>query len=171
MIKRFRGIKKKGDMSEFLIQRTLYFYRMYKEIYPILVSNIYLFYWESDLIYISKSGYVTEYEIKISKSDFKADKKKEYKHQKLNSHDPFKPKYFWYVCPPNIIDAQDIPDYAGLIYCDSLAYDEVTYSSLRDNVKIIKEAPRLRSDKITDQKLLDILKKGNTKYWNTIIKQ
>ncbi len=165
------GFKRKVKMNEFLIQRTLYFYRTYKEGYPILVSNIYLFHWESDLIYVSKNGYITEYEIKISKSDFKADKNKTYKHQKLGSCSTFKPKYFWYVCPPNVIDIQNIPDYAGLIYCNSLRYHEVTYSSLRDNIKIIKKAPKLKSDKITDQKLIDILKKGNTKYWATIREQ
>ena len=35
---------------------------------------------ECDLISISKSGFATEYEIKVSKSDLKADKKKKHTH-------------------------------------------------------------------------------------------
>ncbi|GAI30411.1 unnamed protein product, partial [marine sediment metagenome] len=41
-----------------------------------LLSNIYFFGWESDFICMSSSNYWYEVEIKVSRSDFKADFKK-----------------------------------------------------------------------------------------------
>lgn len=48
---------------------------------------------ECDILSLTKSNYATEYEIKVSKSDFKADKKKKHKHNSLFI------KYFCYVVP------------------------------------------------------------------------
>lgn len=45
--------------------------------YEYKLFNSYLFAWESDFFAISKSGYAIEVEIKVSRSDFKADFKKE----------------------------------------------------------------------------------------------
>ncbi|MEC7753830.1 MAG: hypothetical protein VYB44_07355 [Bacteroidota bacterium] len=47
------------------------------------ISNSYIFNWESDFFCISRSGYSIEVEIKVSVSDFKADFKKDLKHQIL----------------------------------------------------------------------------------------
>ena len=44
--------------------------------YRLLNSYIFRHDWESDFFAISKSGYAIEVEVKISKSDFKADFKK-----------------------------------------------------------------------------------------------
>lgn len=41
------------------------------------ITNQYLFLWESDFLEIRKSGFTAEYEIKVSRSDFLVDKKKE----------------------------------------------------------------------------------------------
>ena len=40
------------------------------------LNNLYVFGWESDLLFLSKSGVWTEIEIKVSRSDFLADLKK-----------------------------------------------------------------------------------------------
>ena len=48
-----------------------------------MLENTYIFRWESDFFAISKSGLVHEIEVKISRSDFKADFKKVKKHQEL----------------------------------------------------------------------------------------
>jgi hypothetical protein len=45
------------------------------------LSNSYVFGWESDFFSISDTGYVYEFEIKLSRSDFKADFKKSDKHK------------------------------------------------------------------------------------------
>ena len=49
--------------------------------------NTFIFAWESDFFCITKSGYAIEVEIKISRSDFKADFKKEEKHYMLSHAD------------------------------------------------------------------------------------
>ena len=83
---------------------------------------------ECDVIRITKSDLVYEYEIKTSRSYFKADFKKEYKHNRLSgridkdkeyikwSGHPGRPNYFFYVCSENLIKESEIPQYAGLIY-------------------------------------------------------
>lgn len=56
--------------------------RIYKHFwnYEYKLFNTYVFDWESDFFAISKSSYVVEVEIKVSRSDFKADFKKEKHH-------------------------------------------------------------------------------------------
>lgn len=118
---------------------------------------------ECDVISISKSLYVYEYEIKISRSDFKADFTKEYKHKKLKQEVPVFaeynetkkgkltgekyrcisiPNYFYYVCPKNLIRLEEIPYYAGLIY--------ITNNNI---IEIIKSAPKLHKEKATNRLL------------------
>lgn len=95
---------------------------------------------EADVFGISRAGQMYEFEIKVSKSDFFADlKNKKYKHKNLSekkaiqicyiwkkgkrTEETFEriimPNRFYYVCPFGLIDKSEIPDYAGLIYCDS----------------------------------------------------
>ena len=83
---------------------------------------------ECDVISISKADYIYEYEVKISRSDFKADFKKG-KHkliiEKNFNHESrsetfnfYTPNYFYFVVPKNLITIDEIPDYAGLIYME-----------------------------------------------------
>lgn len=108
---------------------------------------------ECDVISISKSNYIYEYEIKISRSDFKADFNKE-KHKlmlernctkvRMIKEDNQKIKetlyltcnYFNFVVPTGLVTRDEIPEYAGLIYMD-------------ENLKfeIIKKAPILHKEK------------------------
>lgn len=48
-----------------------------------VLANTYIYNWESDYFGVSKSGYAYEIEIKVSRSDFFADFKKERKHRML----------------------------------------------------------------------------------------
>lgn len=111
---------------------------------------------ECDVISISKSDYIYEYEVKISKSDFKADFKKE-KHKLMLEGKGVKerlikennqtikdtwyltPNYFYFVVPSNLITIDDIPEYAGLIYIDE---------NLQFNT--IKKAPIIHKTKATN---------------------
>ena len=166
------------------------------------LNNSYIYNWESDYFGIAKgSGYSYEVEIKMSRSDFKADFKKTNKHKSLVSRgrecllkgsnkmssmsieyalscgfklDKFEksrfdgkeydkshkvrkhtstsiliqkliiPNRFYYACPEGLIDASEIPNYAGLIYVSQYhAYTE-------------KQALLLHKDKINlDRVLLD----------------
>lgn len=72
---------------------------------------------EMDVASLSKSGLIHEFEVKISRADFKADKKKtlKFKYYEMR-HEPYCPNYFYYVCPEGLIKKEEIPDYAGLYY-------------------------------------------------------
>ena len=100
---------------------------------------------ECDVISISKSDYIYEYEVKISKSDFKRDFIKK-KHSNIINEKFTKtikgdinfiiPNYFNYVVPRDLISIDDIPEYAGLIYFN----EDMTFD-------IIKKAPLLHKTK------------------------
>ena len=142
------------------------------------VPNVYLYRWESDFISVTKSGYVHEFEIKCSKSDFKNDAKhKAERHGILqNGHrNPAKweryyidngsnmykltkdgniicnrPNYFWFICPDGLIT--EVPEYAGLMYATHLNF-------------IIKKAPKLHGNKISQGQLIKLVSSMYHRYW------
>lgn len=91
-----------------------YFSSTYK--YCIKNSFIFNHNWESDYFCINREGYSFEVEVKISKSDFKNDIKKE-KHGLFvdNPKKKLVPNKFYYALPDGLIDEEEIPKYAGLI--------------------------------------------------------
>src|ERR1700749_2132849 len=111
------------------------------------IMNAFVYDWEADYFSISTSNYTYEIEIKLSKSDFKADFKKD-KHTLFKSVQENKskarklPHKFFYACPPNLIDVKDIPKYAGLLYVDYY------------KVETIKEAPFLHKREYNLDKIL-----------------
>lgn len=113
--------------------------------YNYRLFNAYVFGSESDFIGVSKSGYVWEIEIKISRSDFQNDFKKttssgKNKHQYLNSDSNFKPNKFCFAVPEGLISLDEIPDYSGLIY--------VTKS----DIKIVKQPKFLHKENLFENK-------------------
>ena len=80
---------------------------------------------ECDVLSISKADYIYEYEIKISRADFKKDFIKE-KHTFIINEKYTRirkgelvyllPNYFNFVTPKDLISIDEVPDYAGLIY-------------------------------------------------------
>ena len=91
---------------------------------------------ELDVMLVSKSMYVTEFEIKVSLSDFRADFKKE-KHEGFSIRRGGKIRRFFFVCPYGMIPPDLIPDYAGLIYVDENGF-----------IETIKDAPVMRASKL-----------------------
>lgn len=92
---------------------------------------------EADVLGVNRNGFMYEYEIKRSKSDFLADfKNKPHKHRKfkerkaIHIYDEWKkgkktgnrferiliPNRFFFVCEDNLISKDEVPEYAGLIY-------------------------------------------------------
>ena len=134
-------------------------------------ENLNVFAWESDSLAITKSKYAYEFEIKISRADFKNDfKHKKMKHQMLEGTyqlfgDEFlgdgkmsltdKPNYFYYVVPENLIAVEEIPTYAGLVYVKPRYNREGKIYWYDANV--VKEAPKLHKEKINEAhlKLMD----------------
>lgn len=128
--------RKTPEMSESVIQPRL-FQHLYKKGHKLIVPNFQGFFTgEIDVCSVMKSGLVNEYEIKISRSDFFADAKKENKHtvfEKMSAGVFFEkrsyysgsgiyqieftaPNYFYYVVPTDLVKTEEVPHYAGLIY-------------------------------------------------------
>ncbi len=112
--------------------------------------NIYYFAWESDLLIITRSGYVWEIEVKVSKSDYKADFNKRlpyfiegnsYKHNILSNKKGNIPNRFYFAAPAGIIDTKTLPKYCGLI----------EYNVMH---RIVKQAPILHRNDVINYKLL-----------------
>lgn len=101
---------------------------------------------ECDVISISKSNYIYEYEVKISRSDYKKDFIKEKHSLILNEKytmTSYKgdliyllPNYFSFVTFKDLIRIDEIPDYAGLIYInEDSKFEVVKKPSLLHKIK------------------------------------
>jgi uncharacterized protein RhaS with RHS repeats len=130
-----------------------------------IFPNIFIDRFECDLLELTKSGYLYEYEVKISKSDFKADaNKKTYKTTKYNEiKSGNRVNYFYYIVPENLIQISDLPEFAGLVYAKKISVryysdDRGYYNEDRIRFETIKNAPKLSVNKISEKrasKLLD----------------
>lgn len=88
--------------------------------HDIVIPNFFFGFYECDLFQLSKTGYVTEYEIKVSRADFFNDfkknggaKHKPYASNQILSH---RPNRFVFVVPEGMVKEEEVPDYAGLLY-------------------------------------------------------
>ena len=149
-----------------------------------VLENLYVFSWESDKLIETRSGLFYEFEIKISRSDFKNDFKKKDKHIILEggqTHLPIfetlnpiyqkmyeknylvsnfkKPNYFYYAVPDGLITVDEVPEYAGLIY---IIPDDGDYHFTW--FRIAKQAPKLHNVKYSD----DDLNLGEKFYYNML---
>ena len=153
------------------------------------IDGLFVFSWESDKLLRTQAGYYYEFEVKISRADFKNDfKHKIDKHIILSStmpdeqaqpiqatlfdnlyqqkrkrypeitkeqvmerwgnvesicRDKRMPNYFYYAVPEGMLEPDEIPPYAGLVY---VSEDGKTLYKVVD-------APRLHDRKLTDAEL------------------
>lgn len=188
---RYRGAEwdKNFNFTEEYIQKKLdgFFAESTKKY---VLENLYVFRWESDKLIETKSGLIYEFEIKVSKSDYKNDfKNKEDKHVILEGSQEFlptynevrekygddyskyyrtssykKPNYFYYAVPEGLVDVSEIPPYAGLIYVvpDNSIGKDGKY--VWNAFYVVKQAPKLHSNKYTDEEL----KLGEKFYYNML---
>jgi len=109
---------------------------------------------ECDLIIIKRSGYAEEIEIKMSKSDFKADFKKKHRHidERL--------QHLYYAIPSEIYEQckELIPEYAGVF--------TITKYEDRAFTKCVKSAPKKKCRKLTTEEQLKIARLGVMRVWN-----
>jgi len=137
--------------TESSIQHFLYNWRYIKSD-MIICPGVYIEYGEADLFSITRTGYSHEFEIKISKSDFKADLKKP-KH-KAYGEKGNTPNYFWYCCPKGLLVVDDMPnDSYGLLYI------------IGKQVKIIRRAKLLHKNKCSDKQKQRVLLSMMHRYW------
>lgn len=144
-------------LDEQKIQQALF---VMLKTYEIIVPNVSWSYlpWEADMVGITKAGYLYEYEIKISLSDFKNDfYKRKYKSLKYDQRWNNRiPNYFSYVAPLNAIPLC-IPDYAGLY--------EVLQNGTRIYFSMIRKPKILHRNKLSPEDRLKILRTIMFKYW------
>lgn len=122
-LKKAKQLKAKLIVNNSTIyRRTKFFIDAWKK-HKFSTNNIYHYdlggvKWESDVLSIDLNDLFHEWEIKRTLNDFKADIQfKKDKHYLVSNGSG--PSYFSYVCPPNIIREQDIPEeleYAGLYH-------------------------------------------------------
>ena len=118
------AIKRDNSKSK-NIEAALVMYLYQKSHSPITTRFTGMGLQECDVISVSKSNYIYEYEIKISRQDFKKDFIKEKHTHILNEKFTYVRKgeqlwrvcnYFNYVVPKDLISLDEVPEYAGLIY-------------------------------------------------------
>ena len=150
-------------MTERDIQNILYKYLKERGHTMITPNAAYMFCngWECDLVSVTKSGFMHEYEIKISLSDFKADfNKPNGKHETLKKRIKDIPSRFWYVTYGFAVSISDIPEYAGLI--------EISHTVMinsEPSIMVSIEAPLLTKEKITEKQKDALFRVTNNKYW------
>lgn len=168
-------------MTEKYIQTRLY--DRYFTSFQFAIPNSYLYeYWESDLLFISKSDYITEIEIKTSRSDFFADAKKTIGTlKKSKSYIPTtkydallsgqyitrsgktikikRPNRFYYAVPKGLINVDEVPEWAGLYEIEGKV------------IKDVKRPKRLHNNKITEKDRYKILKSIYFRYMELWKKQ
>lgn len=111
---------------------------------------------EADFVTINRKKMLSEFEIKISRSDFKADfrnKPRKHLNMKMGTCEV---NYFYFVCPENLIHPEEVPQHAGLIYVGK--YDHGAF-----DVYSVKKAKRLHSnpvnEKIKDNMFVSVMHK------------
>jgi hypothetical protein len=143
------------------------------------LRNAYVEDWEADIIHLrslKRKQVVTEYEVKISRSDFFADARKrsrpgatkaQLKSEVLTEGN--RCNYFYYLVPKNLITPDEVPPYAGLIYVDirnhPRFYDEVPCPYLHSWTE--KEAPVLSQRTDWSELRLTLLEKC---YWKLLLR-
>lgn len=163
-------------MTEHLIQIRLFWWLQRKG-QRWIVPNFNGFYTgEMDVCSVMKSGMVNEFEIKVTRADFKADSKKQ-KHEILsdvtqtgllvrqiprwdggfNELNITAPNFFYYVVPRDLITPEEIPAYAGLIYINP---------ENSHDIRTIKKAKRIHANPITDEKRYKIADSLMWRFWN-----
>ncbi len=125
------------------------------------IANFYHGWHEFDMFSLTHSGYTIEFEIKISRADFHKDFKSKVEKHKVyadKSQINAKPNRFFFVCPPDLIRLDEIPEYAGLIYMD------VNQVSSTKGYMLIKNAPLLHKTKVTPSIYKEIATKCYYRY-------
>lgn len=123
---------------------------------------------EADVLRITKSGYIQEYEVKVSRKDFFKDKEKKImfhpktytKHEALVSN-LLPINQFYFVMTRELAEElkNDIPPFAGVV---NMIKDLDKYHYY---FNIFKKAPKLGRPKADLQFKYDIAKKFYYKYW------
>lgn len=134
--------------------------------------------WECDVYELTKNGFMREYEIKLSRSDYQADcskvrekweimegcwqrKPTDTKHNLIARGCPAGPSRFHFVTPAGLLKLEEIPDWAGLIEVTSQSSD-VTNPYLGN--RIVKPAPQIHRCKVTKDAVAEAHRRCYNRY-------
>ena len=150
-----------------------------------IFPNTYIGKWEADILEVTSSKYQYEYEVKISRSDFKNDSKKSMKRYKLNENSSHgyttesllkheflqqgkRTNYFYFIVPDGLIEESEVPEWAGLIYFKRYVIYDIFNNPARieTSFKTIKPAKKLHGNKITDKQFLKLYESTYFRYHN-----
>lgn len=116
--------------------------------------------WECDVFELTPAGYFREYEIKLTRSDFRADAAKVRsiwspvdglrgrdwdrgeikKHAQIEAALKTGPNRFWFVCPADLVIATELPSWAGLIYATEIPSHNPPWNV---SLSLVKAAPKI----------------------------
>ncbi|MBP8055170.1 MAG: hypothetical protein KA314_04980 [Chloroflexi bacterium] len=146
-------------MNEATMQAILMRYAMEEKHHEIAIPNITEIYrWEADVLSVTRAFLTHEFEIKVSKADYLADRKKKRKHEWLaappltdywGAPKAHTPNYFWFATSGFEID--NLPPYAGWLVITPDKSRRYGYS-----LKIRKDAPKLHQLKLEDKARLNL---------------
>ena len=124
-----------------------------------IIPNIYNGGSEADILTTTRAGYLQEYEIKISLSDFKNDfrKPKHFHIKKFGNYGQYEIDRFWYVAPLSAVPLC-IPDYSGLLEVIITRWGSIAF-------RLIKNAPKLNGKKYGTGFRDKVIKSMMYKYW------
>ena len=144
------GVLKKTEWTEKKIQDILRLHFLSPSTKKYDIANLFIYGWESDYLIITQSMLAYEIEIKVSRSDFKNDvEHKKDKHLLLEgggmlgrfNKESGMPNYFYYAVPDGLVQPDEVPEYAGLIYVKLWG------------TEIVKEAKKLTDEKFDPEKM------------------
>ncbi len=147
---------------------------LYRQFSPdLLVPNVAVSGWEADLVRLTSSGLLHEFEIKVTRSDYRKDfagksvakwvRRRALAERWERAPDLAPtPNRFWYVTPAGLLTVEELPDYAGLL--------EVVEDCRNDRgeawyaVRTVKAAPVIHKQKRPEiaARLLTVL---GHRYW------
>ena len=150
-------------MNEHSIQNALFSWLQAKK-HVLITPNVGLFgRYESDLISVTASGFVYEFEIKTSRADYMAEfRRKKRKHIYLSGGATFQkytPNSFYFVFPETVFTGwnnQEVPVYAGVLLIGK-----------GGTVKQLKNAKRLHNLKATERELSYLSRGLMFRYWSS----
>jgi hypothetical protein len=138
----------------------------------IVIPDVNLFGWPSDIITVGRAGLIREYEIVTNQKDFDFEigratnwmrerrDQKRLKHKMMRARDRPIPSRFYYVVPASLqVDATRLPEYAGLIYNFSSDRGVRTFEK-------IKNAPYLHQRvKVSESQLMHLTARLCDQLW------
>lgn len=118
-----------------------------------------MFQHECDLIRISRLGYCTEIEIKVSKSDLIKDK------QKYHGHCDKKINYLYFAIPDYLIDhIEHIPERAGIIIVTQKVV--MLRGKYSHKCKVLRSPKKWNDYKFSDGEIKKLLELMAMRIWN-----